>query len=198
MPLPGETAVLTAGFLSSPAGGGHLDVVWVILLTAAAAMLGDNIGFELGLRWARPRLEQGRRFFFLTPTVMQHVEKYFDRYGTWTIFFGRFIAALRVAAALAAGAAGMSWPRFFVANAGGAIVWAASMGMLGYFFGNSIPLLHQWIGRGSAVVLGCVALIVGLPYLLRHLRRLSLFSGPRSLRSELVHGFRRPAWEASA
>jgi membrane protein DedA with SNARE-associated domain len=186
VPLPGETAVLVAGFLASPTGGGHFNVVWVIILTTLAAMLGDNIGYELGRRLARPRLQNGRRFLFMTPEVMRHVEYYFDRYGTWTIFFGRFIAALRVAAALAAGVAGMPWRRFFLANAAGALAWATAVSLLGYFFGNSIPLIHRWLGRGSAVVLGCVVLIVGLPYLLRRLRRMPEWQ--QLLRAELVQG----------
>lgn len=185
VPLPGETAVLTAGFLASE---GNLDVVIVILVTAAAAMLGDNLGYEMGRRWARPRLKEGRRFFFLTPTILQRVESYFDRYGVWTIFFGRFVAALRVAAALAAGAAGMPWPRFFVANAAGALLWATTIALLGYFFGHSISLLHEWLGRGSIIIISCVALIVGLPYLLRRLRKMSVFSGDRLVRAEVVQG----------
>jgi len=188
VPLPGETVVLTAGFLSSPAGGGHFSLFWVITLTALAAMLGDNLGYELGRRLARPRLQQGHRFFFLTPELMARAEGYFQRYGIWTIFFGRFVAALRVAAALAAGTAGMSWPRFFVANAAGAVTWAIAIALLGYFFGSSISVLHEWLGRGSAVVIGCVVLLVGLPYLLRRARRLPLetYVGNQMGRTALV------------
>jgi membrane protein DedA with SNARE-associated domain len=184
VPLPGETTVLAAGYLASPAGGGHLDVVWVIVLTALAAMLGDNLGYELGKRLARPRLVQGKRFLFLTPEVLRKAEGYFERYGIWTIFFGRFIAALRVAAALAAGTAGMPWLRFFLANAAGAVAWATTITLLGYFFGNSVTLLHEWLGRGSVVVIGCIVLIVGLPFLLRRLRRLP--TADRLLRSQFL------------
>src|SRR5262249_39869958 len=138
--------------------------------------------------WARPRLQQGRKFLFLTPELLRRVEGFFDRYGSWTIFFGRFIAALRVAAAMAAGAAGMPWPRFFVANAGGAVVWATAVALLGYFFGNSMDLIHEWLGKGSIVVVGSIALLLGLPYLLRRLRNTSLFTGPRELRARIVQG----------
>lgn len=174
VPLPGETAVLTAGFLASPEGGGHFNIIWVIALTAVAAILGDNLGYEIGRHFARPRLAQGRGFFFLTPAVLKNAESYFERYGTWTIFFGRFVAALRVAAALAAGTAGMPWPRFFVANAAGAVVWASTIALLGYFGGSSISHLHQWLGKGSVVILGCVALLIGLPFLLRRARKMPL------------------------
>src|SRR5437016_9036625 len=65
LPVPGETAVLVAGFLCSRAGGSHFSVGWVIALTVVAAVIGDNIGFWLGREWARPRLQQGKRFLFL-------------------------------------------------------------------------------------------------------------------------------------
>src|SRR6516165_8421797 len=123
IPVPGETAVLFAGFLSSPAGGSHFYILWVILLTVAAAVIGDNIGFWLGHRFARPRLRSGGRFLFLTPKTLELAEGYFHRYGVWTIFFARFITGLRVVGALAAGTAGMHWLRFVIANASGALAW---------------------------------------------------------------------------
>src|SRR5438067_8928965 len=67
VPVPGETAVLAAGFLCSSAGGERLELEWVILLTIVAAVLGDNLGYWLGRELARPRLQAGRRFLVLTP-----------------------------------------------------------------------------------------------------------------------------------
>src|SRR5947207_2995101 len=79
IPVPGETAVLVAGFLCSPAGGAHFHLGWVIGLTVIAAVIGDNLGFWLGHRWARPKLQQGRRFLFLTPKALALAEDYFHR-----------------------------------------------------------------------------------------------------------------------
>src|SRR6516225_4806056 len=74
LPVPGETAVLVAGFLASPAGGSQFQVATVILVTVLAAVLGDNLGFWLGHRLARPRLQSGRRFLFLTPAALELAE----------------------------------------------------------------------------------------------------------------------------
>src|SRR5438128_9950456 len=115
LPVPGETAVLVSGFLASPAGESRFNIIWVILITLVAAVAGDNLGFWLGHRWARPRLQQGRSFLFLTPKTLHLAEGYFERYGAWTIFFARFITGLRGVGALAAGTAGMAWSRFLVA-----------------------------------------------------------------------------------
>jgi membrane protein DedA with SNARE-associated domain len=187
IPLPGETAVLMAGFLASAQGGGHFRLYLIIPITFTAAVIGDNIGFWLGHRWARPRLQQGRGFLFLTPKTLQMAEGYFSRYGEWTVFFARFIAGLRVVGALAAGTAGMHWRRFLFANAAGALAWATTMSLLGYFFGQSLDLLHKWLGRGGLILLGCVIVLVGFPFLLRRLRGLPhLDAGPSSTPTSLA------------
>jgi membrane protein DedA with SNARE-associated domain len=171
VPVPGETAVLVAGFLASPAGGARFNLGCVIAVTFAAAVLGDNLGFWLGRRFARPRLERGRGFLLLTPKALRVAEDYFARYGTSTVFVARFVTGLRVVAALAAGTAGMPWPRFLLANAAGALVWASTISLLGYFFGRSWQLLHHWLSWGSWIILGCVVLAVGLWHLRVRLRQ---------------------------
>jgi membrane protein DedA with SNARE-associated domain len=188
LPVPGETAVLIAGFLCSDAGGGQLHLGWVILTTAVAAIIGDNIGFWLGRELARPRLQAGKRFLFLTPSAAQLAEGYFARYGIWTVFFARFVAGLRVIGALAAGVAGMRWSHFLVANAGGAVAWAVTIGLLGYFFGNSWELLHKWLGRGGLILLACIIVLVGLPYLRRLWHKITPELWDRLVRSEWAMG----------
>jgi membrane protein DedA with SNARE-associated domain len=173
VPVPGETAVMVAGFLASPEGGSRFHLGTVIGVTALAAMLGDNLGFWLGYRLARPRLLSGRRFLLLTPEAFAAAERYFQRYGIWTVFLARFVAGLRVVGALAAGTAGMPWPHFAAANAAGAVAWAVTASLLGYFFGHSVRLLHEWLGRGGVVLLVCLIVLIGVPYAWRRLHRSS-------------------------
>jgi membrane protein DedA with SNARE-associated domain len=168
IPVPGETAVLVAGFLASSEGGGHFFLPYVIVVTFFAAVFGDNVGFWLGHRWARPRLLSGRRFLFLTPRALAMAEGYFQRYGIWTIFFARFITGIRVIGAVAAGTANMSWPHFVAANAGGALLWSTFISLLGYFFGASWQLLHKWLGRGGFALLAGVLILGALHYIFRH------------------------------
>jgi membrane-associated protein len=171
LPVPGETAVLVSGFLASPAADHRFSLPLVIVVTVTAAILGDNMGFWLGREFARPRLQRGTRFLFLTPRALKKAESYFERYGTWTIFFARFITGLRVVGALAAGTSGMPWPRFLLANAAGAFAWAVTMSLLGYFFGHSLPLLHRWLGRTGLILLGIGVLAIVVVVLWSRLRR---------------------------
>jgi membrane-associated protein len=161
IPVPGETAVLVGGFLASAAGNRVFDIRLVIIGTFLAAVVGDNIGFWLGRRWARPRLQTGRRFLFLTPRAFQLAESYFARFGGWTIFVARFVTGLRVVGAVAAGTAGMPWIRFLIANASGAAVWATTISLLGYYFGQHWDRLEEWLGRGGLIAL-IVVLVLGV------------------------------------
>jgi membrane protein DedA with SNARE-associated domain len=164
VPVPGEAATLVAGFLASPAGGAHFRLGLVITLAFVAAVLGDNVGFWLGRRLARPRLQRGHGFLVLTRQAMRKAEGYFERYGAWTVFMGRFVTGLRVVVALAAGTAGMSWWRFLPANAAGALAWASAVSVLGYFFGRSWEALHHWLSWGSWIMLGAAALAAMVLY----------------------------------
>ena len=188
LPVPGETMVLAAGMLASRPES-SLSVMGVIITTIIAAVLGDNLGFWLGRRWARGRIERGGRFLFLTPSALQVVEGYFNHYGSLTVFFARFVAGLRVVAALAAGTSTMPWPRFLLANSGGAVVWATCMTLLGFFGGHSWRTLHHWLGRGGLIVLASVVLLIGLPYLWRQTRRLPAGTWERLLRYQILTGF---------
>jgi thioredoxin reductase (NADPH) len=162
IPVPGETAVIVAGVLASAAGGQRFNIGIVIGVTFCAAVLGDNLGFWLGQRWARRYLQAGRRFLFLTPKAMRVAEVYFQRYGMWTIFFARFVTALRVFAALAAGTAGMPWARFLIANSSGALLWATVISLLGFFFGKNLSTLEHWLGWGGLTALVLFVIIVAI------------------------------------
>ena len=161
VPVPGETILLVAGYFAST-GEFHLGLV--MLIAAAGAVIGDNIGFAIGHHFGRNVLLRVGRFFFLTPKRFAHMETYFERHGNKTILVARFITGLRVFAALLAGASRkMPWRVFFVFNVAGAILWSAVITTLGYLFGQSLPLLIKWVGRSgtilliSAIVIGIVA-----------------------------------------
>lgn len=154
--VPGETILLVAGYFCST---GVFRLPLVMGIATTGAVVGDNIGFAIGHHFGRDVLLKIGRFFFLTPKRFEHIENYFKSHGNKTILVARFITGLRVFAALLAGASRkMPWRVFLAYNLAGAMLWAVVITLLGYLFGQSLPLLVKWVGRSGTILL--IALIV--------------------------------------
>ncbi|HWG07387.1 MAG TPA: VTT domain-containing protein [Solirubrobacteraceae bacterium] len=134
VPIPGETALITASVLSSQ---GKLQIEWVIALAAIAAIVGDNLGYLIGRKGGRWLLERPGRLHRQRLEVLRVGEPFFERHGPKAVFFGRFVLGLRVWASWLAGATRMPWRSFLLWNALGGICWATGIGLLAYFLGNS-------------------------------------------------------------
>src|ERR671933_1929054 len=138
VPLPGETALIAAGILASE---GHLEIELVIVVAAAAAILGDNVGFWIGRRGGRKLLELPGPLAHHRARVLERGEEIFRRHGAKTVFFGRWFSGLRIASAWLAGVNRMPWGTFLVYNALGGVPWAGRVGLLAYWGGGSAKKL---------------------------------------------------------
>src|SRR5919198_5801387 len=150
IPLPGETALIAAAVL---AGAGHLDIVLVIAIAAAAAILGDNGGYVIGRLGGRRLLARSGPFEGARRAALERGDRLFARHGGKAVFFGRWISLLRIWAAWLAGATHMRWSRFLFFNAAGGICWAMCFGLLGYFGGPAAAELLGRIGVAAALAL---------------------------------------------
>ena len=158
IPLPGETALIAFGVLASQ---GNYGIEWVIVVAAAGAIVGDNLGYwligRLGGRALFARWGWLRRY---SERVLPAAERIMDRHGGKTVFFGRFIAILRFTAAWVAGLGRMHWWKFLIWNALGGIIWATSVGLVAYYSGHAAA---NAIGRyGLFAAIGIVAALVVL------------------------------------
>jgi membrane protein DedA with SNARE-associated domain len=167
VPVPGETILLAGAAL---ARFGHLTLPYVLLTAIAAAVLGDNIGFYIGRRGGRVVLERHGGKFGITPARLTQFDGFFQRHGATTVFIARFVTGLRVVGAILAGASHLSWGRFLIFNAAGAVAWAATFGTVGYLLGYSWETIERWIGHlGLALLL--VIGVAGVLALVRSRRR---------------------------
>ncbi|AEA27208.1 DedA family protein [Pseudonocardia benzenivorans] len=159
IPLPGEIVLVSAALLSSR----HelaVSPAWIAVAGSAGAIIGDSIGYLVGRRYGMALFGRlGRRFpRHFGPDHVRVAERVFTRWGMWAVFFGRFIALLRIFAGPLAGALGMHYPRFLVANALGGIAWATGTTLLVYSLG---VVAERWLSRFSWIGL-VVAVLVGL------------------------------------
>jgi membrane protein DedA with SNARE-associated domain len=161
VPSPGETALVLAAVLASQ---GKLQIELVILIGIVSAIAGDNTGYLLGRKLGRdvliargPLQTQRRR-------AVEAGDRFFKRHGPKAVFFARWIALVRFAAAWLAGINRMRFRTFFFWNALGGISWAVTYGLLGYFVGKAAEKVLAEVGVIGAIVLG-VAVVFGLAYL---------------------------------
>jgi len=134
IPVPGETALITAGVL---AAGGRFNIAEVIAVAAIAAIVGDSTGYWIARTGGRKALEKIPLARDTLPKLLPRGERFFERHGPKTVVIGRFVAGLRITVAWLAGISHMPWGRFVFYNAIGGILWATSIGLVAYYFGNA-------------------------------------------------------------
>ncbi len=166
VPFPGETSLLAGAIYAGT--GGRLNIILVIVFAAAGAILGDNTGYSIGRYGGYPLLRRILRFFHIEKVAeptLAYAQKYFQRHGDKTVFFGRFFSLLRTWVAFLAGVNRMPWPLFLIWNAAGGIVWAIAYGLLGYFLGHNLPLLGTVLNvlgiGGTSVLIVVIVAIIG-------------------------------------
>ena len=168
VPMPGETALVTAAIF---AGQGTLDIKWVIASAVLAAVLGDNAGYWVGREFGFPIVLKYGRYIRLDEGRLKLGQYLFQRHGGKIVFFGRFVAVLRAFAALLAGINRLEWPRFFMFNALGAIVWASIFGLGGYFLGHAFEHYAKPVGI-AALICAIVGGVAASRFIAHHERRL--------------------------
>lgn len=159
IPLPGEIALVSAAVLATR-GDLNISPVWVGVAATTGAIIGDSIGYSIGRRFGMTLFEKlGRRFpKHFGPGHVALAKQLFTRWGVWAVFFGRFIALLRILAGPLAGALRMRYRYFLAANAGGAVFWAGGTTAVVYFLGMAA---ERWLARFSWVAL-VIAVIAGI------------------------------------
>jgi membrane protein DedA with SNARE-associated domain/membrane-associated phospholipid phosphatase len=159
VPLPGDTALVTAAAL---AARGTLSLTGVIAAAIVGAISGGTAGYWIGLRTGTSFVLRHGRIFRVDQSRLDRAQRFFERYGAATIFFGRFVAILRMLAVILAGVARMPFGRFFLYNALSSVVWSVTLGALGYTFGRNLPRLIDDIGRASLILALFIALAVSV------------------------------------
>src|ERR1700688_422161 len=149
VPLPGETILVAAALLAATTG--QIDIVVVVLSAATGAIVGDGIGYMVGRRLGLPFLRRYGRHVRLDEDRLLIGRYLFFQYGNTVVFFGRFVAVLRMFAALLAGANSMPAGRFFFFNIAGGICWACLFGFGAYAAGAEI---YKISGALSVISLG--------------------------------------------
>ncbi|MFA3840336.1 MULTISPECIES: DedA family protein [Streptomyces] len=163
IPLPGEIVLVSAALLSSQQG----DVNPIILgaCASAGAVVGDSIGYAIGRKGGRPLLAWlGNKFpRHFGEAHVATAERSFEKWGMWAVFFGRFVALLRIFAGPLAGVLHMPYWKFLIANFLGGVIWAGGTTAVIYYIG---VVAEDWLkrfsyyGLAAAVLIGLASMLI--------------------------------------
>jgi len=157
VPFPGETVLILGGVAASL---GHMNLTIVIIIAAAAAVLGDNMGYFLGRKFGQKIIKKYQHLPLFHYKHIDRAERFFKNHGNKTVFIGRFTAILRTYAAIFAGVFNMNYPTFFFYNLSGGILWAAISGYIGFAIGNNLPLLGKIVTDFNTVIIAIIVLFI--------------------------------------
>ena len=138
--LPGDSLLFATGAL---AAAGVLDIVGILTLLTAAAIIGDNTNYFIG-RAVGPRVftENNR---WLKREHLLRTQRFYEKHGGKAVVLARFVPIVRTFAPFVAGVGRMRYPRFLAFDVGGGILWVWGFGLLGYFTGN-LPVVKDNFG----------------------------------------------------
>lgn len=160
--LPGDSLLVTAGIYCNPINPGEaplLNLVWVLVLVSAAAIIGDTVGYWVGAK-SGPRLFTREQSLLFSKKHLLRTKEFYERHGGKTIIIARFLPFARTFAPVVAGIGQMSYRRFVSYNVFGGIGWVASMTLLGYGLGRIYPPITKQIDKLIIVIIA-VSLLPG-------------------------------------
>ncbi|HEY6220212.1 MAG TPA: DedA family protein, partial [Gemmatimonadaceae bacterium] len=159
IPIPGETALVTAGAL---AGAGKMSIVGVFVAASLGGILGGMTGYWIGARGGQTIAFRFGRAVGLNDERLERARLFFEQHGASALIIGRFIAVVRSFLGIFAGVAAMPRRRFTIYNAVGGAIWSLTFASIGYAAGRSMPTLMRDLGRVSLVLALTLALVIGL------------------------------------
>lgn len=187
IPLPGETALIAAAAFAGAHHGAtphhsHLLVWGIFAVGAAAAIIGDTVGYWIGDVGGFRLLRRYGHYVRLDEPKVKVARYLFARHGGKVVFFGRFVSVLRTYAAFLAGTTKMRYRRFLAFNASGGILWAGLYTFAAYYAGKGLSKVSTPLDIGFGVA-AVVVIVVGILLMRRRLSQLEevaekAFPGP--------------------
>src|SRR5580692_1623134 len=147
--LPGDSLLVTAGVF---AASGQLHLSELMLLVPLCAIVGDQIGYWIGRKTGQALYRREDSLVF-RKRHLQRAHEFYEKYGGKTVILARFVPIIRTFCPPVAGAAEMSYARYFTYDVAGGFLWGGGMILGGYFLGRQIPNISENIHYVIAVVI---------------------------------------------
>jgi membrane-associated protein len=153
--LPGDALLFTVGTLT--AGNGSLSLPLILVLLAAAAILGNMTNYAIGRTFGKKLYSNPNSRIFKQKHLVQ-THEFYEKYGAKAIVLSRFLPLLRTMAPFVAGMGSMDRKKFNAYNLVGAFLWVFGIVLLGHYFGNI-----EFVQKNFSVVIVAIILISMVP-----------------------------------
>lgn len=171
IPLPSEIIMPFAGYLVAT---GELDLFWVATAGAVGCNLGSAVAYAVGRYAGLPFVKRWGRYVLITPKEVEQAHRFFEKWGSITVFVGRLLPVIRTFIALPAGVARMPLVKFHVYTFAGSWPWCYGLAWIGKELGerwNSDPRLKA-IFHSADVAIGAIIVIAGVWFVRSRLKAL--------------------------
>jgi len=163
--LPGDTLLIITGLLTftgtmhESGTGIQIPIWWVCLAISVAAFLGGEVGYLIGHK-VGPRIFERRESGLFSKENVVRTNRFFERFGPFAIIAARFVPIVRTFAPVAAGVGHMSYRRYSLYNAIGALIWGSGLTFLGFVLGYWTPVADFVTEYIDLILLGAIAIAV--------------------------------------
>jgi len=160
IPLPSEIIMPFAGYLVSI---GELNLIGVATAGALGCNVGSTVAYYVAAKGGRAVLDRWGKYVLISRAELERTERFFARYGSATVFFGRLLPVVRTFIAFPAGLARMPMRQFQIYTFLGSWPWCFALAYAGYLLGarwESDPTLRRLFHEFDAVI--AAAVLVGL------------------------------------
>jgi membrane protein DedA with SNARE-associated domain len=157
IPFPSEVVLVPAGYLAAK---GEMELSIILIVSLLGSLTGALINY-FGAMWiGRAFILRYGRYFFVKPSTLDKMDRFFDTHGPISTFTGRLIPGIRQLISLPAGLARMDLRLFVLYTALGAGIWGTVLTLLGYLIGDNEALVKTYLTQITLITLALVALML--------------------------------------
>ena len=171
IPLPSEIIMPLAGWMLVKDRG--LSEPWLLLAAFCGALgnlLGSLLAYYVGAWGGRPLVLRYGRYLLISHHELDLADRWFDRYGNWTVFFSRLLPVVRTFISVPAGVARMPVWQFSIYSFAGSFPWSLGLAWAGFLLGENWEDIRDWMRPADIPIVVVVVLLIGL-YVYRHVKR---------------------------
>jgi membrane protein DedA with SNARE-associated domain len=158
-PIPSELIMPLAGFTVAQ---GKMNFTLAVIAGVVGTILGAFPWYYIGKYVGEERLkvlaDKYGKWITVSSQDIDKATRWFNRYGTKAVFFGRLVPGVRTLISLPAGLSNMHLGQFLIYSTLGTTIWVGLLTFLGYVLGNNYELVEEYLGPVSKIVL--VVLII--------------------------------------